>query len=80
MKKDGKIALVAPEGFFNWEGESVRSFLLNKGYGIKYIVKSHLEFFSEQAAFRDYLVVLEKGEEYDPAIIVLKKSLKGCGN
>ncbi len=76
LKKNGKIAFVAPEGFFNWEGESVRSFLLNKGYGIKYIVKSHLEFFSEQAAFRDYLVVLEKGEEYDPAIIVLKKSLK----
>ena len=35
-----------------------------------------MEFFSEQVAFRDYLVVLEKGEEYDPAIIVLKKSFK----
>jgi len=78
LKNNGRIALVAPEGFFNREGESVRSFLINKGYEIKYIVKSHLEFFSEQAAFRDYLVVLEKGSKFDPAIIILKKTIERC--
>ncbi len=75
LKDNGRIALVTPEGFFNWEGESIRSFLLRKGYGIRYIIKSHHEFFSEQAAFRDYLVVLEKGKEFDPVVVILKKPL-----
>ncbi|MCD6562569.1 MAG: N-6 DNA methylase [Thermoproteales archaeon] len=76
LKNNGIIALVAPEGFFNWEGECVRSFLLRKGYGIRYIFKSRVEFFSEQARFRDYIVVLEKGKEYDPMVVCLKKPLK----
>jgi len=76
LKNNGRIALVAPEGFFDQSGRSVREFLFSKKNYIKYVVKSHLEFFSEQAAFRDYLVVLEKDYENDPTVIILKKGLK----
>jgi len=75
LKRGGRLALVAPEGFFNWAGESVRRYLLDKGYSIEYVVKSAVEFFSEQAAFRDYLVVMSKGVSTDPVVIVLKKRL-----
>ena len=77
LKDKGKMALVAPEGFFDQSGWSVREFLFNKDYNIEFIVKSSLEFFSEQAAFRDYLVVLgKKGRKRDPVIVVLKKKLR----
>jgi type I restriction-modification system DNA methylase subunit len=79
LKRSGRMALVAPEGFFDWEGQSVRFFLLEKGYKPELIIKSATEFFSEQAAFRDYLVVLKKGGEEisDISVICLKKELKG---
>lgn len=76
LKRGGKLALVAPEGFFNWAGESVRRFLLSRGYSIDYVIKSAVEFFSEQAAFRDYLVVMTKsGTTGNPTVIILKKTL-----
>ena len=79
LKPGGKLALVAPEGFFDQSGWSVREFLLRNKYSIKYAIKSLVEFFSEQAAFRDYLVVLIKQTEQDPkpkaCTIILKKKL-----
>jgi len=76
LKEGGRLALVAPEGFFNWAGESVRRYLVDRGYAIEFVVKSAVEFFSEQAAFRDYLVIMRKGApKFDPVVVVLKKRL-----
>lgn len=79
LKKDGVLAIVIPEEFFVGGGaESVRRLvLLDKNYGIKYVVRSAEEVaFSESALYRDYLVVFKKGEKSRQLIVaVLKKKL-----
>jgi len=80
LGKGGKIAAVLPRDFFRGEySRSVRDYLFRtSNYAIRYIVKSTKDYaFSENARFRDYLVVLEKGRERAAyALVYLKKRLQ----
>jgi len=78
LRKNGRIAAVLPRDFFRGEySRAIREFLFkNKDYGIRYIVKSTKEWaFSEGAAFRDFLVVLQKDYSGKCAAVYLKKRL-----
>lgn len=79
IKPGGKLAAVTPEEFFVGGGaESVRRhLLLEKKYRPKYIIKSSVEpAFSEQAKYRDYLLVSYKmGDFKDVIVAVLKRRL-----
>jgi hypothetical protein len=79
LKKTGKIAAVLPRDFFRGEySRAVREYLFSKNvYHLKYVVKTTKDWaFSESALFRDYLIVLEKGDDGDKcAFVYLKKRL-----
>ena len=65
LRPGGRLAAVTPEEFFvGSSAKSLRRYLfLQRGYRIKYVVRSAAEVaFSEGALYRDYLVVLEKPE------------------
>jgi hypothetical protein len=79
LKKKGKIAAVVPRDFFRGEySRAVREYLFKDGvYSLKYVVKTTKDTaFSENARFRDFLIVLEKGSSPSKcAFIHLKKKL-----
>jgi hypothetical protein len=79
LKKKGKIAAVLPRDFFRGEySRAVRQYLFkDRAYSLKYVVKTTKETaFSENARFRDFLIVLEKGGSRSKcAFIYLKKKL-----
>ena len=79
LKKKGKIAAVLPRDFFRGEySRFVREYLFSKNfYHLKYVVKTTKDWaFSENALFRDYLIILQKGDAQDKcAFIYLKKKL-----
>jgi tRNA G10 N-methylase Trm11 len=79
LKEDGTLAMVIPEEFFaGGAAKSVRGYLLQKGYQIKYIVRSTVELaFSESALYRDYLIVLKRAtDQFKPlTLILLNKKL-----
>jgi len=78
LRKNGRIAAVLPRDFFRGEySRALRAFLFkDRNYGIRYIVKSTKEWaFSERAAFRDFLVVLQKDYSGKCAVVYLKKRL-----
>jgi type I restriction-modification system DNA methylase subunit len=83
LKQDGVLAVVIPEEFFvGGAAKSVREYLFSKGYTVQYVVRSAAEVaFSESARYRDYLIVLKKGETQGPLVItILKKKLKELRN
>lgn len=80
VKNNGKIGAVIPINIFRgFATEKIRNYILHN-YKIRYIVKTTKELgFSEDSAFRDVLLILEKTkpESFDlTGIILLKKSLK----
>jgi hypothetical protein len=79
LKKKGKIAAVLPRDFFRGEySRAVREYLFSKNaYHLKYVVKTTKDWaFSENALFRDYLIILEKGDGGDKcAFVYLKEKL-----
>jgi len=78
LRKNGRIAAVLPRDFFRGEySRAVRGYLFqDRAYGIRYIVKSTKEWaFSERAAFRDFLVVLQRDYSGKCAVVYLKKKL-----
>jgi len=79
LKKNGKIAAVVPRDFFRGEySRLVREYLFSKDtYHLKYVVKTTKDWaFSENALFRDYLIVLQKDYTQDKcAFVYLKKKL-----
>jgi 16S rRNA G966 N2-methylase RsmD len=79
LKKEATLAVVIPEEFFvGGAAKSVREYLLDRGYSIKYIVRSAVEVaFSESAHYRDYLIVFSRGIQAKPLVVaILKKGLK----
>lgn len=79
LRKNGKIAAVLPRDFFRGEySRAVREYLFKDGkYGLKYVVKTTKDTaFSENARFRDFLIVLQKGNTQSKcAFVYLKKKL-----
>jgi tRNA1(Val) A37 N6-methylase TrmN6 len=79
LRKNGKIAAVLPRDFFRGEySRKVREFLFKDGkYCLKYVVKTTKDWaFSENALFRDYLIVLQKTDiKPKCAFVYLKKKL-----
>ncbi len=79
LKENGKIGAVLPRDFFRGEySRLVRQYLFRDGaYNLKYVVKTTKDTaFSENARFRDFLVVLEKpGSQTKCAFVFLKKKL-----
>ncbi|MFC1870153.1 class I SAM-dependent DNA methyltransferase [Chloroflexota bacterium] len=79
LKKNGKIAAVLPRDFFRGEySRSVRQYLFkDSAYSLKYVVKTTKDTaFSENARFRDFLIVLEKGgSQTKCAFVYLKKKI-----
>jgi type I restriction-modification system DNA methylase subunit len=79
LTKGGKIAAVLPRDFFRGEySRLVRQYLFKDGaYNLKYVVKTTKDTaFSENARFRDFLIVLEKGgSQTKCAFVYLKKKL-----
>jgi len=83
LVKGGLIAAVLPRLFLHGvDSREVRRWLVSKGYQFKYIMRSCQETaFTEDAKFRDYLVVLEKvgvttTAKKACAVVYVKKSLK----
>jgi len=83
LKKNGKIAAVLPRDFFRGEYSSaVREYLFSKNaFGLKYVVKTTKDWaFSENALFRDFLIVVRKGIIPEKcAFIYIKKKLSEIG-
>jgi type I restriction-modification system DNA methylase subunit len=78
LKENGSLAIVIPEEFFvGKSAQSVREYLFSKGYQIRYIVRTAAEVaFSESAHYRDYLIVLHKGQSGKVLVLsVIKKKL-----
>ncbi|MFC2017008.1 class I SAM-dependent DNA methyltransferase [Chloroflexota bacterium] len=79
LKNNGKIAAVLPRDFFRGEySRAVREYLFSQNaYNLKYVVKTTKDWaFSENALFRDYLIILGKGDAQDKcAFVYLKKKL-----
>jgi len=77
--ENGKIGAVLPRDFFKGQfSEDIRKWLfVRRGYNLRFVIKTTLETaFSENAQFRDFLVVLEKQtEDRDCNIVYLKKKL-----
>jgi hypothetical protein len=77
LDKGGKIGAVLPRDFIAGQySEDVREWLFkNENYNLRYIVKTVNEIaFSENARFRDFLVVLEKAHNLESCgVIYLKK-------
>jgi len=80
LKKGGKIGAVLPRDILKGQfSEEIRHWLFYKcNYNLKYIVKTLQETaFSENAQFRDFLIVLEKeGDNKYCVVIYIKKSIK----
>jgi len=79
LKESGTLAIVIPEEFFvGKSAQSIRKYLFEKSYAVKYIVRSAAEVaFSESAHYRDYLIVLRKNLDQDVLVLtVLKKKLE----
>ena len=79
LKREGILAVVIPEEFFvGGSAQSVRKYLFDRGYSLRYILRSAVEVaFSEAAHYRDYLVVFQKGKTTKPLVVaILKKKLK----
>ena len=83
LRKNGKIAAVLPRDLFRGEySRMVREYLFKDGqYSLKYVVKSTKDWaFSENALFRDFLVVVQKGDtQAKCAFVYLKKRLSEIG-
>lgn len=79
LRKNGKIATVLPRDFFRGEySRAVRKYLFKDGaYSLRYVVKTTKDMaFSERARFRDFLIVLQKGNaQAKCAFVYLKKKL-----
>lgn len=83
LKENGIMAFVIPEEFFGGRSaRSIREYLFNKDYTIQHIVRSAVEVaFSEAAHYRDYLIVLRKGESTNPLVVtILKKPINEIRN
>jgi len=80
LKKNGKIAADLPLDFFRGEySRLVREYLFSKNaYTLRYVVKTTKDWaFSENALFRDYMIVVQKGDSKEKcAFVYLKKPLK----
>ncbi|MEM3797959.1 MAG: N-6 DNA methylase, partial [Candidatus Bathyarchaeia archaeon] len=80
LKENGTLALVIPEEFFAGSAsKSVRNYLLEKSYQIRYIVRSTVELaFSESALYRDYLIILKRavGSKRPLMLLLLDKKLE----
>lgn len=61
LKEQGTMGAILPLGFLALkDGDLVRDLLLEKGYRVKYFVKSMKDIaFSESAKFRDYLIIMD---------------------
>jgi hypothetical protein len=83
LKKNGRIAAVLPRDFFRGEySRLVREYMFkNSTYSLKYVVKTTKDWaFSENALFRDFLIVAQKGNSKEKcAFIYLKKKLSEIG-
>jgi hypothetical protein len=78
VKQKGRIAAVLPRDFFRGKySRLIREYLFGKKqWGIRYIVKSTRDWaFSEQASFRDFLVVMERSYQAKIGLAYLKKPL-----
>ncbi len=83
LRKRGRIAAVLPRLFlFGNDSRAARSWTLEKGYEFEYLVRSCKEVaFTEDAKFRDYLLVLQKATKKEKprrswcAVVYIKKSL-----
>jgi len=73
LKENGTMAIVIPEEFFaGSSAKSVREYLLDRGYRIKFIVRSTVELaFSESALYRDYLMIIKKSKKPIPLVLIL---------
>ena len=79
LKENGTLALVIPEEFFvGRAAQSVREYLIRKGYHLRFIIRSSKEIaFSEGAHYRDYLIIMSKKTSKEPLTVsILKKALK----
>lgn len=78
LREDGTLAVVVPEEFFVGGGaQSVRKYLMDKNYGIRFIIRSAAEVaFSESTHYRDYLIVLKRSFKGPVTIAILKKQMK----
>jgi type I restriction-modification system DNA methylase subunit len=79
LKQDGTLAIVIPEEFFvGRAAQSVRDYIFQNGYSIKYILRNAAEVaFSESAHYRDYLIVLTKGSTNQTMVLtIIKKKLE----
>ncbi len=64
IKKNGKIAMVLPSSTFTTDYTvNLLNFLRDKNYGIEFVIEilSKRSTFSEDATFKEYMVVLKKG-------------------
>jgi len=79
LKGNGLIAAVLPRDFFRGDySKTVREFLFAKpSYNLRYIIKSLKDTaFSENARFRDFLIVVQKGASKKPcAFVYIKKRI-----
>ena len=78
LKENGTLAVVIPEEFFaGGAATAIRNYLIEKGYGFSYVIRTAKEVaFSESALYRDYLLVAKKGIKTLPlVIIILNKKL-----
>jgi len=76
LEKGGKIAAVLPRDIFRGEqSTTIRASLWSEGrYNLSYVVKSTKETaFSENARFRDFLIVTQKGGPRTPCAFVYIK-------
>lgn len=80
IDKGGKIAAVVPRDFFKGQfSKEIRRWLFSKSkYNLRYVLKTTRETgFSENAQFRDFLVVLEKKTDIEFFnLIYLKQKLE----
>lgn len=77
LKENGTLAVVIPEEFFvGRSAESIRRYLIENEYQIRYVVRTSAEVaFSESALYRDYLVIFEKKPKAPLIIVILKEKL-----
>ncbi|MBI5714933.1 MAG: N-6 DNA methylase [Chloroflexi bacterium] len=80
LKEGGRISAVLPRLFLAGSySREVREWLFKNGdYTLRYIVRTCREIaFSEAAAFRDFLIVMDKGKsQHQCGIVYLKASLR----
>jgi len=83
LKDRGKIAAVLPRDFFRGQySRLMREYLFkDRRFSIRYIVKSVRDWaFSENALFRDFLLILEKdNSEKKCCLVYIKRSVSDIG-